>query len=416
MDMNYRELLDLYKKNGLDLDQKKQVEADIEKQEAIGDYLYEKDDIPTLTAIIGEQGRTDEADSVNSEQEREFMKMVKHSIRRAFVKMGIITSTIAVVILLLIQFVLPEIVSAFYYDPGKEVAENTNQMSLDMAVYTELLVPEYFRFNVNVEDLGYGNYDFCINQNNSYNGIFTNVSGRIERGRMIKYDANALTRPIGNAFAYSVANDNSSRSMSELEAAGQVNMAAAGSSSDNLSQLNALSDNNKYVAYITLQKLMEYTPFISFIQDTSINNAWFAVCTNWNTTASSILYPENIGFQYNLLSTNIQWDNERYPNLMLYDADLMNADPNLYDKKTYEKLKNKYFMKTHFTSMLRYMSEQKKFLKMMDLDPNMFTNAAEFVEENGLYIYGFTVSADKEQLLELAKRNEVYLIYTQPLR
>lgn len=414
--MTYRELLDLYKRNELELDQKNQVEADIEKQEAIGDYLYDKDDIPALTAVFGEKGLADEADSVSSGQEREFMRMVRQSIRRAFVKMGIIASAIALAILLLIQFVLPEIVSAFYYDPAKEVAGNTNQMSLDMAVYTELQVPQYIRYNVNVQDLGYGNYDFCINQNDSYNGVFTDVSGRIERGRMIMYDVNALSRPAANAFAHSIAYENPSRSMSELEAANQVSMGAAGFPSDNVSQLSALSDNNKYVAYVTLQKLMEYSPFIRFIQDNSIINAWCAVSTNWNSTTSNMLNPENLGFQYGQGSYNINWDREHYPGLILYDYDLMSADPNHYYKEMNENLSSEDFMLKHFTSMLRYMSDQKKFLKMMDLDSNMFTKAADYVEENGLLIYGFAVVADKEQLLKLAEQDEVYLIYTQPLK
>jgi hypothetical protein len=73
-------------------------------------------------------------------------------------------------------------------------------------------------------------------------------------------------------------------------------------------------------------------------------------------------------------------------------------------------------MLAHFTSMLRYMSDQKKFLKMMDLDRNMFTKAANYVEDNGLLIYGFAIVANKEQLLKLAEQDEVYLIYTQPLK
>ncbi len=414
--MTYRELLDLYKRNELEPDQKNQVEADIEKQESIGNYLYEKDDIPALTAILSEKGRTNEADSINSGQEHEFMRMVRQSIRRAFIKMGIIASAIALVILLLIQFVLPEIVSAFYYDPGKEVAENTNQMSLDMAVYTELLIPQYFRYNVSVKDLGYGNYDFCINQNYSYNGVFTNISGRIEQGRMIKYDANTLIPPTGNEFVYSVASDNPSLSMSELEAAGQVSISTTGFFTDNLSRLNALSDNNKYVAYVTLQRLMEYSPFISFIQDNSIIDAWCAVSTNWDSTASNMFYPGIIGFLYSPINSNVKWDKERYPDLMLYDYDLLSPNPNPYYNEINANLSSEDYMQRHFTSMLRYMSDQKKFLKMMDLDPDMFAKAADYVEENGLRIYGFAFVADKAQLLKLAEKDKVYRIYTQPLQ
>ena len=44
--MTYRELLELYKTGELELEQRKKVEKDIERQEAISDYLYEQEDIP----------------------------------------------------------------------------------------------------------------------------------------------------------------------------------------------------------------------------------------------------------------------------------------------------------------------------------------------------------------------------------
>lgn len=414
--MTYRELLDLYKRNELELDKKHQVEADIERHEAISDYLYENDDIPILSGIYDEQDRVDNENYANTEQARQFLKMVNQSIRKAFVKMGVITSAIALIILLLIQFVLPEIISIFYYDPGKEVVDTTNQMSLDVAVYTELLVPQYIRYNVLVDDSGYGNYDFCITQNSTYNGLFTDVSGRIERGRIIKYDVNALTRPAVNAFAHSLAYENPSRTLSELEESSQVNMSAGGFSTENLSRLNDLSDDNKYVAYITLETLMEYQPFITFLKNNSINEAWCAICTNWNPTTSTMLSTENIGFQYGQSSFNVKWDKERYPDLMIDDYELLSVDPELYTKQMLANLNNETYMQKHFITMLRYMSDQKQFLKMMDTDPNMFTNAADYIEENGLLIYGFSITADKEQLLKLAELDEVFIIYTQPLR
>ena len=43
--MTYRELLQLYKQGKLDMEKKKQVEAEIEKQDAISEFLYEEGDI-----------------------------------------------------------------------------------------------------------------------------------------------------------------------------------------------------------------------------------------------------------------------------------------------------------------------------------------------------------------------------------
>ena len=44
--MTYRELIELYKAGELEPEQQKKIEQDIERQEAIGDYLYEKEEIP----------------------------------------------------------------------------------------------------------------------------------------------------------------------------------------------------------------------------------------------------------------------------------------------------------------------------------------------------------------------------------
>ena len=53
--MTYRELLELYKAGELELEQRKRIEKDIEKQEAISDYLYEQEGIPGLEDVFKEE-------------------------------------------------------------------------------------------------------------------------------------------------------------------------------------------------------------------------------------------------------------------------------------------------------------------------------------------------------------------------
>ena len=48
--MTYRELLKLYQEGKLDEEQKQEVEQSVEKQEAISEYLYEKEEIPELSS------------------------------------------------------------------------------------------------------------------------------------------------------------------------------------------------------------------------------------------------------------------------------------------------------------------------------------------------------------------------------
>ena len=147
--MRYRELLELYRKKELGEQEREMVEQDIEKHEAISDYLFEREESDTLN--LGAD--LDQREAAEPGQKREdsaggdeFTKRVNRAIRRAFLKMGAAVCTVTLVIVLLILFVLPGAVSQFYYDPGKIVGQDsyggsTNQKRLDKAVYTELGFP-----------------------------------------------------------------------------------------------------------------------------------------------------------------------------------------------------------------------------------------------------------------------------------
>ena len=69
----------------------------------------------------------------------------------------------------------------------------------------------------------------------------------------------------------------------------------------------------------------------------------------------------------------------------------------------------------HFISMLNYMSDNEKFCRMMKTDENGFDpqSAVEYVKDNGLTIYGFVTRADKDKLLELLNRDEIYTVYVK---
>ena len=64
--------------------------------------------------------------------------------------------------------------------------------------------------------------------------------------------------------------------------------------------------------------------------------------------------------------------------------------------------------------MLDYMSEQDEFLGMMrEQTGETYAEAADYIRENGLQIYGFACVANKETLLELNAEEEVFGIRTE---
>ena len=418
--MRYRELLELYRKKELGEQEREMIEQEIEKHEAISEYLFEREESDTLN--FGADASQSESAEPGQKREEgaggdEFTKRVNRAIRRAFLRMGAAVCAVTLVIVLLILFVLPGVVSQFYYDPGKIVGQDsyggtTNQMSLDMAVYTELALPGTYRNNVQVEDRGYGNYDIYIYQNVSRTGRFQNTAGQIQKGELRLYDINQFSLPVSNAFGWFQMDMDQEGTLTEQIADGQGQFfGASGDRELCLENLNALDDSRFYLAYVTLDRIMPYEAFLEFseAQSDSIMDVWCAPRTMAEGSYQTAGCPANLGFYTSLgQSASVEWDREKYPDLVIWSY---GDDPASGDEAE-KKLADETSAGEHFAVMLDYMSEQEEFLEMMGQSPDGFAEAADYVRENGLEIYGFACIAQKDVLLELMETDEVYGIYT----
>ena len=403
--MTYRELLELYKTGKLEEEKRKEIEADIERQDAIGEYLFSEGDIPDLEEFVdGSSGTQGEENG----EEQEMLKMIRQSIRRAFVKMGISVGAVVLAIVLFVLFLLPGIVDLFYYQPDKIVVKSTeyssrevDRMSLDMAVYTELFIPQYVRNYVESSSRGYGDYDICIIQNSTYNERFTNVSGKIEKGKLTLYDTNALKTPAGNVF---LCDDNSPSRYVYGE--NEEYAGAAGTKEQAYNRIDELNDNEMYVCYVTLDSILDYEDFKQFIYKNELDG--FSVWCLPAIYGDAGLYTmDDVGFEISYSGSCVEWEREKYPNLLLWDTEIEDA------------YKNEEIIKQHFTSLLKYLKDQKKFRKMMEVqyEDEDFDNAVEAIEKNGIKIRGFScIAFGKDDLLKLRDIDGVAYIYTEPLR
>lgn len=439
--MRYHELIELYKKKELSEQERQRVEQDIERHEAISEYLFEREEQETLEFGFDReesaQGEKDEHTDQKSDQKAdEFTRRVNRAIRQAFIKMGAAVCAVTLVIVLLILFVLPETVSMFYYDPGRIVGENeyggtTNQMSLDMAVYTELMVPGEYRYNVQVDDRGYGDYDITIYQNVSFTGTFTNVAGRIERDNLQLYDVNQLRRPTGNIFGWFQMEPKDGKTLTELAESGNGSSAyffsAAGDRKQATETLNSLDENGLYYGYVTLDRLMPYEEYMTFMDeiinndDLTVSYIWCAPIT-WREPAAretddiERLRLSNLGFYIDSGSgPDVDWDREKYPDLVLWASG--DESGSRRDERA-EQIKDEDKAAEHFAIMLDYMAEQEAFLEMMpDAEtPEKLSEAADYVRENGLTVYGFGCMADKETLLKINEMEGVYSIAADEMK
>ena len=441
--MTYRELLQLYKQGKLDMEKKKQVEAEIEKQDAISEFLYEEGDIPDFSDLENGEDCFNNLDDKNQKAEwqdskidgniekrqgnlkskreddfnEQFMKEIRHSIRKAFIKMGTIVGAVVLIFVLCAVFILPKAVSKFYYDPNEAAGAyegmTTTRMSLDLSVYSELYLPGNYRDQVNAVSRGYGEYDIVIPQTYTWTGKFTSVSGRLVRGKLTLYDNNILSRPAlmfylpgdENAWEAWETDENGKETKVDTEARKQESIQYS------KEEISGYNDNDWYTAYVSINELMDYKDFIDWFEklsdkkDLEWGNLWCAVHTEEEGGYCS---EPNIGFCPYASGSGMSWDKEKYPYLSLLD----NADP--YNEA---EVTDADIMQTHFTSMLSYMQDHDDILSMMGQSTDYqedYQNMIDYVKKNGLKIHGFAISTKKKTLLELYKEDVVSYIQTTP--
>lgn len=428
--MTYRELLKLYRQGKLEEDKKKEVEAEIEKQDAISEFLYEEGEIPGLEDLK-EQEDTEPAKNLiaasdteknagtgqNNDFDNRFVKEIRHSIRKAFIKMGVVTGAIVLAVILCAVFVLPRVVSAIYYDPNEVVGEYedlvTTRMDLDLSVYSELFLPGNYRNQVSAVLRGYGEYDITIPQNMSWTGKFTSVSGRLVRGELTLYDKNILSRP---SMQFYLPGDETAWEAWEVDENGkETKMDTEARKKESIQyskeEIEGYNDNDWYTAFVSIEKIMDYKDFIEWFQNLSDSKdlewgtLWCAVHTE---NEDGYCIEPNIGFCPFAAGMSMSWEKEKYPYLSLNDAWDSQEDVDETDEE---------IMQSHFISMLSYMREHKEILTMMDQaadDTDRYQEMIDYVKKNGLKIHGFAISAKKDTLLELYKEDVVSYIQTTP--
>ncbi len=393
--MTYRELLELYKSGKLDENRKKEIEADIEKQDAISEYLFDESKIPGLDDLSTTESSTE------TEADEKFISYVQKSIRKAFIKAGTITGAVVLAIILFVIFVLPDFVSLFYYSPAKIIEDeySINQMSLDMAVYTDMFMPGDYRDAVIAEDLGYGKYRIKIWQHQSIDGNFENVDGIIERNKLILYDSDSLRLPNFNIFVPgreimgSVATDGDTGERIGLN----------GTRKEADKAIEELDESKYYRVYVTLKDMMAYEDFYKWFVKFGIPD-YYLWCAVGACDETGMIISPNMGFNVLPGGTCFRWDKEKYPYLSLTDLDGVVEDAG-----------NGEIMKTHFISMLSYLRDNDDIVKMMNTGDVDFDSIIESVEKDGLNIYGFFVVAQKKDILKLREQPEVTYIGTENL-
>ena len=403
--MKYSEMIEKYKNAELDPEQAEKIEQDIERHEAISDYLAEREDIPELSGLMDEQeaGETSEAD-----ESKAFAKKVRKQIRRAFLKAGLITGALILAIVFFCMYALPTIIERSYYDPtetagyvkdddGNILTQSpTDRLSLDISVYSELFLPGKLRQSASASSMGYGNYSVCIYQNFSPTGVFRDTAGMIQKGKLTLYDPNILKLPVMNCF---------DTVRADLQG---IRVSFEGLDESVEDMTSGMQDGDKRLVYVTFDSPMSYDELVAWCSQNGVSPEWGAVCTG-----DEIKTPIFYGVRLALSSVFQGFDEEKYPHLSIYSL--------ARDRKPAEDFVSEKLMREHLVSLLRYCADNPNGMKLFysagEIDDLLSgcRESAELIEKNGFSIYGVALFGDREQMENVYGLEHVAYMYAEKL-
>lgn len=308
---------------------------------------------------------------------------------------------------------IPAAVSWFCYNPEKVAATSedgieTKQLELDMSVFSTLAMPGMKLDQAQVNDRGMGCYSVSVSQTAYGPDMKQNMlTGEICRNRFDIYNRADYDMPSANMFEWYGSRDIRLSLKENLKkAAGKGDWreavrGAGGTPDDSMSVLENLKSERIYRGYISFNRVKSVREAQKWIK--KYDDIWQA----WAAVALSEDHQDGpVGFYLTESGVDLSYDSSRYPKLIFWGGE--DDIPLETDKGT----------DTHFISMLRYMSDNRTFFRMMEDNgmtynlgsPEKLQKAAEFIEKEGVNIYGLCIEADRETLMRMLKEPDVFSI------
>ncbi|MGH4124220.1 MAG: anti sigma factor C-terminal domain-containing protein [Clostridium sp.] len=380
--MNFKSQLEKYKNGNASAEEIKLIKEELNKYEAIEDYLSESYDLSFQNEISNE--------TIKNEN-----NFVKNSVNKKLRKMILASVAIVFSILFAFSYIVLPIIGSFYYNPSKkEVGKFHEDSYFDLKAFTELNSPGYAIASASSENLGFGKYNIYFERLNLFNREIKNVNVNIERniriGNLENYFANSFlefkdhTQP------------NSNNKLIEIQNEKVINY---------IKELNHVSYISSYIKLKENLSLKEFDELKKRYND-KVSFKWVAVRTE--NEAKSQSYLSGFNPDYNNIPISEDTANKnKYPYLQLGD----------YWTDGWDKVKPNDSMVVlytkHFTSLLRYMIDRENAVKALDnneIKIEYYKNALNYVEKNGINIYGLLICGESRDLLKFIDEQNIKTI------
>jgi hypothetical protein len=381
--VRFKELLDKYNNGNASDEEIKLIEEELDKHEAIEDYLSESYNI----------GIEKDSLQISTNNETTF---VKRSVNKKLRKVILASVSIVFLILVATYFIVSPIVSSFYYNPSqKTVSGYHDDLYFDLRVFTELSLPGYAINTAGTEKLGFGAYNIYYERLNLFNREIKNINSKIIKnlkgGNLLDFFPSVYL-----AFI-----DITQPDTNRNEFTGKQNEEVV----NHIKQLNPVS----YVsAYVLLKDDLSVKDFDELRRkyNDKVSFRWVGVRTESEGKPVEYLSGFNPNFNDGSVSGDSA-DKNKYPYLQLVDYMKDNAN-RVHSISPMIEAYTK-----HYISLLKYMNDRQKAVIALDYNSakvDYYKNTLNYVEKNGINIYGALVYGETKYLLEFISNEKINTI------
>ncbi len=362
--MDFNELFIKYK-NGTATDAEIEiVEAEIEKNMMINDYLAE-----SLDDLFLEEN-TDQLE-IKEQVSKKLRKNVLYSV------------TIIILLYIFANCVVSPLIDSMYYNPKKVTqGESMNDITFDMIALTELTVPGYQFKTAIVDKKGYGSYDIILRRTNEF--------GRHEERIPIQLTRDAREGFFDYLFSY------------DLET--KLTEEAPLMFDYEIPLEDLKSEDNYASVFIT------FNSPLSLSEATSYEQTYNQLIFQWMSVAHGKEHRnEKIGFQP---VSSVRTSFGDGPDRALYPRFYL-GDMYLYDEKVEVPIENVLAAnyETHVKTLLNYMIDRKKFVTVFDRNNTrlkFYEDTLSYIDENGIKVDGMLIYGETSDLVNFIEKSDVY--------
>lgn len=371
--MTFRELLEKYRAGQASEEERALVEAELEKSEAIADYLAEQ--------VEDELGTAETQASAG--EVRHIQKKMNRRLRRT----AVWAACIVLAVLLGVRFVASPLVASLYYQPNEkgfgtsiegEPDTECEAIALDLTALYSLTAPGNTVNSVTARPEGFGRYILTYELRDWLTGETDQISGTLDASQTVGW-----VRTFGSNFA-----------LAAMESIADWGNLADGSNGQAAADYLAELPPTSYVA-----------AWLHFPEDLSTQElfaleeryAWKEGFTFlWaGVRSGEELLPGLVGFNMSGAPFNSiapSW--EDYPMFNWYQ---MRAEGKYYSGAAYAQ---------HFLSMLSFIAGRPQAENALAWGQN-FSAVLDYVEEHGVQVCGVLVYAEAPDLVQMWERGDI---------